>query len=142
MVALPLGSWCTVGAMAQGPVSEVEWSPAELRYHPRVRLRAPFACSFAHRGIRRWFGRDDPGLGIVFNLSMTGVKVLGETDLKPGDRLSMNLRLPKQTSPMSVEEGTVRWVQDHMFGLEFTRLSPAEEWRLWKFMELAAKRSR
>ncbi|GKS59524.1 hypothetical protein YTPLAS18_30510 [Nitrospira sp.] len=73
---------------------------------------------------------------------MTGVKVLGETDLKPGDRLSMNLRLPKQTSPMSVEEGTVRWVQDHMFGLEFTRLSPAEEWRLWKFMELAAKRSR
>ena len=78
----------------------------------------------------------------MFNLSMTGVKVLGETDLKPGDRLSMNLRLPKQTSPMSVEEGTVRWVQDHMFGLEFTRLSPAEEWRLWKFMELVTKKSR
>lgn len=79
---------------------------------------------------------------MVFNLSMTGVKVLGETELKPGDRVSMNLKLPKQNSAMTVEEGTVRWVRDHMFGLEFTRLSPAEEWRLWKFMELFSKKPR
>ncbi len=128
--------------MSQEPLPGTDCTPAELRFHPRVRLRAPFPCSFSRRGIRRWFGKDEGGLGVVFNLSMTGVKVLGETDLKPGDRLSMNLRLPRQTSPMSVEEGTVRWVRDQMFGLEFTRLSPAEEWRLWKFMELVSKRTR
>ncbi len=128
--------------MAEGSSPQTDWTPAELRFHPRVRLRAPFACSFSRRGLKRWLTRDESGLGVVFNLSMTGVKVLGETELKPGDRISMNLRLPKQTSPMNVEEGTVRWVREHMFGLEFTRLSPAEEWRLWKFMELFSRRPR
>ncbi len=116
--------------------------PPELRFHPRVRVRAPFVCSFTRRGLKRWLTNEEGGLGIVFNLSMTGVKVLGETDLKPGDRVSMNLKLPKQHSAMTVEEGTVRWVREQMFGLEFTRLSPAEEWRLWKFMELFTKKPR
>ena len=128
--------------MSQEPLPGTNCTPAELRFHPRVRLRAPFTCSFLRRGIRRWLGREEGGLGVVSNRAMTGVKVLGETVLKPGDRLSMNLRLPRQTSPMSVEEGTVRWVRDQMFGLEFTRLSPAEEWRLWKFMELVSQRMR
>ncbi len=128
--------------MSSGTPAAPEKTPPESRFHPRVRLRAPFPCSFSRRGLRRWLHRDEGSLGVVFNLSMTGVKVLGETELKPGDRVSMNLKLPKQNSAMTVEEGTVRWVRDHMFGLEFTRLSPAEEWRLWKFMELFSKKPR
>ncbi len=121
-------------------MAQPDRSPAELRLHPRVRLRAPFACSFSRRGLRWWLARQESGLGAVFNVSMTGVKILGEAELKPGDRVSMSLRLPKQTSPMHVEEGMVRWVQDQMVGVEFTRMSPAEEWRLWKFMEPYSKK--
>ncbi|MFO0775762.1 MAG: PilZ domain-containing protein [Nitrospiraceae bacterium] len=153
-------SWCTVAGMpellppkdtphqttSQAPKAPMrlaaEATEQELRYHPRVRLRAPFACSFERRGLTRWWRGEASGLGIVFNVSMTGAKVLGETELKAGDRVTMNLRLPKQSSAMTVKEARVRWVRDHMCGLEFTRLSPAEEWRLWKFMELLAKSSR
>ena len=65
-----------------------------------------------------------------------GNRVLtGETELKPGDRIALNLRLPVQRVPMHVAVARVRWVREHLFGLEFTRLSPTHEWRLWKFIE-------
>ena len=107
----------------------------ELRQSPRVRVPAPFACSFSRLGLIRWFIREPEGLGVVFDVTMKGAKVLGETELKPGDRIALNLRLPIRRVPMHVEVARVRWVREHLFGLEFTRLSPTHEWRLWKFIE-------
>jgi hypothetical protein len=107
----------------------------ELRQSPRVRVPAPFACSFSRLRLTRWFTREPEGLGVVFDLTMKGAKVLGETELKPGDRIALNLRLPTQRFPMNVEVARVRWVGEHLFGLEFMRLSSTQEWRLWKFIE-------
>ena len=107
----------------------------ELRQYPRVRIPAPFACSFSRLGFTRWFAGKAGGLGVVFDVTMKGAKVLGETEVKPGDRIAVNLRLPTQGFPMNVEVARVRWVRDQLFGLEFTRLSPSQEWRLWRFIE-------
>lgn len=107
----------------------------ELRQYPRVRVPAPFACSFSRLGFTQWFVGEPRGLVVVFDVTMKGARVLGETEIKPGDRITLNLRLPSQQLPMRVEVARVRWVRDQLFGLEFTRLSPTQEWRLWKFIE-------
>lgn len=108
----------------------------ELRQRPRVRVPAPFVCSFSPFGwMSGWRGNGD-GLGVVFDVSMTGARVLSETAPQRGDRIAVNLRLPKQISPMNVDVATVRWSTDQTFGLEFVTLSPVATMRLRKFMAL------
>ncbi len=106
----------------------------ELRQCPRVRVPAPFVCSFSPFGLKSWRGGNRDGLGVVFDVSMTGARVVSETAPQQGDWIALNLRLPKQLSPMNVEAATVRWSADQTFGLEFVTLSPVATMRLRKFM--------
>jgi PilZ domain-containing protein len=111
----------------------------DLRQHPRLRVAAPFACSLSRRGLAKWLGRKADGIGVVFDVSMRGAKVMSEAGIQPGDRLSMRLSLPNQASPMAVEEATVRWEKDQVYGLEFNDLSPVAEMRLRKFITISTK---
>ena len=81
----------------------------DLRQHPRLRVSAPFVCSFSRLGLAKWLGRGGDGIGVVFDVSMRGAKVMSEAGIQRGDRVSVTLALPNQVSPMTVEEATVRW---------------------------------
>jgi len=111
----------------------------DLRQHPRLRIPAPFVCSLSRLGLAKWLGRGGDGIGVVFDVSMKGAKVMSEAGIQRGDRLSVSLALPNQASPMTVEEATVRWGKDQIYGLEFVDLSPVAEMRLKKFITIATK---
>ena len=40
----------------------------QLRRHPRVRVVAPFQCSLALVGLKRWLTSDEGGLGVVYDV--------------------------------------------------------------------------
>ena len=114
----------------------------DLRQHPRLRISAPFACSFTRRGLTKWIRGDHEGLGVVFDVSLGGAKVMSETGIKPGEHMSVRLTLPNQVTPMTVEEAAVRWGKDQIYGLEFLNLSPIAEMRLRKFISITEKHAR
>ncbi len=116
--------------------------PLDLRQHPRLRIPAPFACSFQRRGLTKWIRGNHEGLGVVFDVSIKGAKVVSETGIEPGERMSVSLCLPNQISPMTVEEAAVRWGRDQTYGLEFLNLSPVAEMRLRKFIAIAGRHAR
>jgi hypothetical protein len=101
----------------------------------RHRSSAPFPAL----GLAKWLGRGGEGIGVVFDVSMRGAKVMSEAGIQRGDRVSVTLALPNQVSPMTVEEATVRWEREQVYGLEFVDLSPVAEMRLRKFITIATK---
>ncbi|GMV49911.1 PilZ domain-containing protein [Nitrospirales bacterium NOB] len=121
----------TIGAPASFPI--------DLRQYPRVRIPAPFVCSLSRLGLAKWLMRGGHDIGVVFDVSMKGAKVMSEAGMQRGDRLSVSLALPNQASPMLVEEAAVRWEKDQVYGLEFVAISPVAEMRLKKFMALTTK---
>jgi hypothetical protein len=121
-----------------GPTAQ-EQVTIELRQHPRLRVSAPFVCSLSRLGLAKWLGRGREGIGVVFDVSMKGAKVMSEAGIQRGDRLSVRLSLPNQASPMTVEEATVRWGKDQVYGIEFLGLSPVAEMRLRKFITISTK---
>lgn len=108
----------------------------ELRRHPRFRVPAPFACSFARIGLQRWLAAERAGLGVVLDVSLNGARVMSPASMNPGDQLAISLRLPDQTATTNVD-ATVRWGNRHTFGLEFTAVSQLAESRLRKFLSRA-----
>jgi hypothetical protein len=111
-----------------------------FRRYPRVRVSTPFACSVARLQRRRWFSKPSEDLGVVYDLSLRGLRMSTEAPIKPGDRVSLKLRLPKQAAPADIAVATVRWTKDQIYGLAFKQLSEAAHSRLRKYMALAAGR--
>ena len=111
-----------------------EGAAAELRQYPRVRMRTPFPCAFLYSG---WYGGPEgnrEGLGVVFDISRRGAKVLSETVPLVGDQVTASLRLPFQTSSTVIQVARVRWRKAQEFGLEFTALSKTAEGCLYGLM--------
>jgi len=110
----------------------------ESREHPRVRITAPIVCSFSRVGIRRWLPRMGHD-GIVLDMSLKGARILSETVIHPGDRLTLTVRLPYQIARMRVAVATVQWEKEQIYGVEFTKLSPVAETRLRMFLAAVGK---
>jgi hypothetical protein len=111
-----------------------------FRRHPRIRVPTPFVCALSRRVIsRRWFTRTNVDLGVVYDLSLRGVRVSTEATIKPGDEVAVSLRLPKQIISAEIAIATVQWTKDKFFGLAFRKLSPGTESRLQKFLALATR---
>ena len=70
-------------------------------------------------------GTVEQGLGIIFDVSTKGARVMTEAVITPGDRIAMNLRFPDQITAMVIEAATVRWGKEYTYGVEFEGLSPA-----------------
>lgn len=107
-------------------------STPQLRKHPRVRVSAPFPCSLARVGLLRKGG--EQGLGIVYDVSTKGARVMTEAVITPGDRIAMSLRLPNHAASMFIETATVRWGKEQTYGIEFEGLSPTDDKHLQAFM--------
>ena len=114
-------------------------STPQLRKHPRVRVSAPFPCSLARVGLLRKGG--EQGLGIVYDVSAKGARVMTEAVITPGDRIAMSLRLPNQAASMFIEIATVRWGKEHTYGVEFEGLSPNDNKHLQTFMNHQSRSS-
>ena len=109
-----------------------------FRQHPRVRISAPFVCALSHCQPCRWLRRPGIDLGVVYDLSIRGARVSTEAEIRPGDELALSLRLPKQIKPADIAVATVRWAKDQFFGLAFTKLSPAAQNRLKKYVAIVS----
>ncbi|MEQ1628815.1 MAG: PilZ domain-containing protein [Nitrospira sp.] len=106
--------------------------PSSRRRKPRMRVSAPFPCSYALVGLKKWATINRGGLGVVCDLSVAGARMLSETVLAPGDEIAISLRLPHQRVSTFIDRATVRWVKDSVFGVEFSLLSPIAATRLGK----------
>jgi hypothetical protein len=111
----------------------------QLRKHPRTRVSAPFPCSFARIGLKKWFAAERGGLGVVYDVSTKGARVMTEAAITPGDHIAISLRLPNQASSMFVDLATVRWGKEQTYGVEFEDLSPVADMRLRKFLTRLSK---
>ena len=106
----------------------------QLRRHPRVRVLAPFPCSVALVGLKQWRDFDEGGLGVVYDVSAKGARVMTQALISPGDRVAINLRLPNQAASTFIELATVRWGKEQTYGIEFQGVSSAADPRLQTFM--------
>jgi len=122
-------------------MEQISHRPSALnrfRQHPRVRISAPFICALSHCQPRRWLQRPGIDLGVVYDLSIRGARVSTQADIKPGDEITLSLRLPKQIKPVDITVATVRWAKDQFFGLAFTKLSPGVQNRLKRYMTVVS----
>ncbi|SLM48783.1 conserved protein of unknown function [Nitrospira japonica] len=108
-----------------------------FRRHPRVRIAAPFACALSSLKPRHWLRKPTVNLGVVYDLSLRGARVSTRAVMRPGDEVTITLRLPKQIRSADVSSATVRWTRDQFVGLAFTRLSAASYGRLKKYVAIA-----
>lgn len=106
----------------------------QLRKHPRVRVPAPFPCSFARTGLKKWLAVERGGVGVVYDVSSKGARVMTEAVIAPGDQIAISLRLPNQVSSMFVELATVRWGREQTYGVEFEEVSSTAGMRLQKYL--------
>jgi PilZ domain len=120
-------------------MEQISHRPSALnrfRQHPRVRISAPFICALSHCQPRRWLRRPGIDLGVVYDLSISGARVSTEAEIRPGDEVTLTLRLPRQIKPANIAVATVRWTKDQFFGLAFTELSTAAQNRLRKYVAI------
>lgn len=121
-------------AIAERALLAHQQTGTDLRRHSRFRVPIPFPCSFLPINLPTWWEGSSNGLGVVFDISMKGLKFMGKTLPTPGERLALMVRLPHQQSPLKVDVATVRWSATQTIGLEFTTLSESAAMRLREFL--------
>jgi hypothetical protein len=62
------------------------------------------------------------GEGILTNLSLMGCSVMSDREVLCGSEVRVSVLLPDQMPALSIDLGTIKWVQGHEFGVEFLRL--------------------
>ena len=62
------------------------------------------------------------GEGILTNLSLMGCSVLCDREVLCGSDVRVSVMLPDQTAALTIDLGTIKWVQGEQFGVEFLRL--------------------
>ena len=62
------------------------------------------------------------GEGVLNNLSLMGCSILCDREVLCGSKVRVSVLLPNQTPALSIELGTIKWVQGRQFGIEFLRL--------------------
>jgi hypothetical protein len=77
-------------------------------------------------------------LGVVYDISIRGARVSTQAEIRPGDEVTLSLRLPKQIKSADIAVATVKWAKDQFFGLAFTELSPAAQTRLEKYVAVVS----
>ena len=55
------------------------------------------------------------GEGLLTNLSLIGCSVLCDREVLCGSDVRVSVLLPNQTAALSIDLGTIKWVQGHQF---------------------------
>jgi len=90
------------------------------RTYPRYPMQYPiiFGCA---SGV---------GEGFLTNLSFSGCTVLCDRTLLVGVEVRVSVLLPDRTQALSIEGGTIKWVDGCHFGLHFQHLTISSRQRL------------
>ncbi len=101
-----------------------------------------------YRRIPTWYesyymSGDRIGRGVVMNLSRTGLRVLGDHSITPGTDLAVRLTIEENGPPLEVSRASVRWVNEHEFGLQIESLTPMAARRIAKLVgeEIRSRRA-
>jgi hypothetical protein len=62
------------------------------------------------------------GEGVLTNLSLMGCSVMCDQEVLCGSDVRVSVLLPDETPALSIDLGTIKWVQGCEFGVEFHRL--------------------
>lgn len=76
------------------------------------------------------------GEGILTNLSLMGCSVLCDREVLCGSDIRVSVLLPNQTPALSIELGTIKWVQGCEFGVEFLCLPLETRQRLNQMLRI------
>jgi hypothetical protein len=109
----------------------------KVRRYSRFRIPLPFSCSLSFLSPRWWFRKPVHDVGLVYDLSLHGVCVSTDAVIKPGDQVSLKLRLTKGTPPAEVEVATVCWTNHQFHGLAFRALSQSSLRQLAEYMHVS-----
>ena len=102
-------------------------------------LRSNHEAAMAERRGRRlklncrlfFFGADDfEGEATILDLSTGGCQATSLSEVRVGTTLRLSLFLQDQEWPLRIDEALVRWVKGPTFGLEFTKIRPAQRERV------------
>ena len=74
-------------------------------FYPVIFGGAPFVCE-----------------GILSNLSLMGCSVMCDREVLCGSDVRVSVLLANQGPALSIDLGTIKWVQGRQFGVEFLRL--------------------
>jgi hypothetical protein len=110
-----------------------------FRRHPRVRIVAPFVCALSRLRHKGWLRRPTIDLGLVYDLSVRGVRLCTQASIKPGEEVALSLRLPRQIASAEIAVATVQWSKDSFYGLAFRKLSHGSQSRLRKYLASASR---
>ncbi|BCA56229.1 hypothetical protein W02_33690 [Nitrospira sp. KM1] len=64
------------------------------------------------------------GKGVVMNLSLGGMRMLGDHALKPGAELTVRFAIDDTRPPVEIAKVSVRWAKNGELGLQFDQISP------------------
>ena len=70
------------------------------------------------------------GKGVVKNLSREGLRVLGDHSLLSGTEVTVRLSLGDMDPPLEIARASVRWTDQHEFGLRIEHVTPHAAHRL------------
>lgn len=96
-----------------------------MKQRKHVRYQVEFPATFAG---------DHAGIGIVYNLGIGGCKIVSDLEVKGGSLLSVQLKVPEQTLPITIRAATVQWILELEFGVEFLEMQELERARLEQFL--------
>lgn len=117
-------------------IQQSEVVRTQARRYPRVRIPVPFGCSLSLT-TRWWFRKSVHDVGLVYDLSLHGVCMSTDAVIKPGDQVSLALRLTKGTPPAEVAIATVCWTNHQFHGLVFRTISHSSLRQLTEYMNAA-----
>ena len=80
------------------------------------------------------YAGDHAGIGIVYNLGIGGCKIVSDLVVQNGTLLSVELKIPGQTTPITIRAVTVQWILELEFGVEFLEMQELERARLEQFL--------
>lgn len=90
------------------------------RIYPRYAMQYPIIFGWA-AGV---------GEGLVTNLSFSGCTAQCDRSPLIGAEVRVSILLPDRTQALSIESGTIKWVDDCQFGVEFQHLALGSRQRL------------
>ena len=96
-----------------------------MKQRQHVRYQVEFPATFAG---------DHAGIGMVYNLGMGGCKVVSDLAVKSGALLSVHLKIPEQTTAITIRAASVRWTMELEFGVAFLEMQGLERVRLEQFL--------
>jgi hypothetical protein len=64
------------------------------------------------------------GKGVMMNLSLSGMRILGDHSLKQGDESTVRVTLEANSPPLEISRASVRWVSEYEFGLQINHIAP------------------